>query len=219
MNAAAAFHLGRSSPATVPATIGVGEAAMVNSPRGPASPASLASTNWRMAAPAAPPSVAIKIKNKKRLIRTSYRIETGDKTKPTREPPTRQRRGRYASSMAEMATLTFDALDARRLAEFWAAVFGWDFHPDATAEFAMVGGPRRPHNAPSLMFIQVPEDKVAKNRMHLDLTADDLEQEVERLVGLGATVIHEKDEWDTRWFTLQDPEGNEFCVSQPHDAA
>ena len=46
-----------------------------------------------------------------------------------------------------------------------------------------------------MLFVQVPEDKVGKNRVHLDLQADDLAAEVARLVGLGASVVHEKAEW------------------------
>jgi predicted enzyme related to lactoylglutathione lyase len=64
------------------------------------------------------------------------------------------------------------------------------------------------------MFIQVPEAKTTKNRMHVDLTATDRTHEVERLLGLGATVVHENDERGTRWTTLADPEGNEFCVAE-----
>ena len=67
---------------------------------------------------------------------------------------------------------------------------------------------------PVMMFIQVPEAKAAKNRMHLDLSADDRDAEVERLVALGATRIHDKDEWGIQWTTLADPEGNEFCIAE-----
>jgi len=62
----------------------------------------------------------------------------------------------------------------------------------------------------------VPEGKMAKNRVHLDLAAEDRVAEVDRLVGLGATLVHEKEEWGVHWSTLQDPEGNEFCVAAPH---
>ena len=68
-----------------------------------------------------------------------------------------------------------------------------------------------------MMFIAVPEAKSVKNRVHLDLDADDREAEVRRLIELGATHIHDKDEWGISWTTLADPEGNEFCVGQhPH---
>ena len=59
----------------------------------------------------------------------------------------------------------------------------------------------------------MPKGKEVKNRVHLDLQADDRAAEVERLVSLGATVVHDKDAWDVQWTTLADPEGNEFCVA------
>lgn len=62
-----------------------------------------------------------------------------------------------------------------------------------------------------MMFIQVPEEKSVKNRVHLDNT-DDREAEVARLISLGAAHIHDKTEWGMTWTTLADPEGNEFCV-------
>lgn len=116
-----------------------------------------------------------------------------------------------------MNTITFDCADAARLAEFWAAVTGWDVAPDPTAEFAAVGGPQRPRECPSLMFIQVPEPKAAKNRCHLDLAADDLDAERARLELLGAERVHDKEEWGARWTTFADPEGNEFCISLHHE--
>jgi predicted enzyme related to lactoylglutathione lyase len=119
--------------------------------------------------------------------------------------------------MATIGAYTFDAHDAAAEARFWAEVLGWDVNPEADEHAAYVGGPKRPPGSAPLAFYQVPEDKTVKNRAHLDLTADDLEAEVERLVGLGATVVHEKEEWGARWFTLTDPEGNEFCVSNPHE--
>ena len=64
-----------------------------------------------------------------------------------------------------------------------------------------------------MMFIGVPEAKEVKNRVHLDLHADDRAAEVERLIALGATHVHDKDEWGISWTTLADPEGNEFCVA------
>ena len=66
-----------------------------------------------------------------------------------------------------------------------------------------------------MLFVQVPEEKVGKARIHLDFQADDVAAEVARLVGLGASVVHEKLEWGHFWVTLQDPEGNEFCVARP----
>jgi len=54
-----------------------------------------------------------------------------------------------------------------------------------------------------------------KNRMHLDIVADDIEGEVERLEGLGAARVDDDVQsfGGTRWVRMSDPEQNEFCVS------
>jgi hypothetical protein len=67
-------------------------------------------------------------------------------------------------------------------------------------------------HGPRLFFKWVPEGKAAKNRVHVDLEADDREAEVTRLVALGATRIADHQEWGMVWTVLTDPEGNEFCV-------
>ena len=66
-------------------------------------------------------------------------------------------------------------------------------------------------DAPRFFFQRVDEGKVAKNRLHLDLSADDPEVELSRLVGLGARVLADRRSSD-HWVTLADPEGNEFCL-------
>ena len=67
--------------------------------------------------------------------------------------------------------------------------------------------------APRLLFIRVPEPKRGKNRIHLDLLADDRDAEEARLVELGATVVARQDEADESWIVMSDPYGNEFCLS------
>ena len=67
-----------------------------------------------------------------------------------------------------------------------------------------------------LLFQDVPEAKTVKNRLHLDVHAgpDGLDALVERLTGLGATVVREVDQGPAgHWWVLQDPEGNEFCAA------
>ncbi|WP_406740004.1 VOC family protein [Streptomyces atratus] len=65
-----------------------------------------------------------------------------------------------------------------------------------------------------LLFQRVPEARTVKNRLHLDVHAgpERREAEVERLAGLGATVLREVAEQGGTWTVLTDPEGNEFCV-------
>ena len=48
--------------------------------------------------------------------------------------------------------------------------------------------------------------------MHVDLDCDDLGVARQRVEELGATFVHEKDEYGVHWMTFHDPEGNEFCV-------
>jgi predicted enzyme related to lactoylglutathione lyase len=121
--------------------------------------------------------------------------------------------------LPRLAHITVDCEHAESLASFWAQVLGWEVGPRADEQFASVGGRGRPGGAPSWLFFKVPEGKTAKNRMHVDLQSADLTAELERLLELGANVVHEKNEGGTRWFTLTDPEGNEFCIFQPETEA
>ena len=114
------------------------------------------------------------------------------------------------------AAITFDCVDALELATFWSEALGRPIdtgEPGPSRFFARLGADDVT-GAPSMMFIAVPEPKTAKNRVHLDLGTEDRAAEVERLLALGATHIHDKDEYGMRWTTLADPEGNEFCVGQ-----
>ncbi len=65
-----------------------------------------------------------------------------------------------------------------------------------------------------MIFLRVPEPKTVKNRMHICLRPVDRsrDEEVERLLGLGATLANDLRSGDTGWAVLADPEGNEFCV-------
>jgi predicted enzyme related to lactoylglutathione lyase len=105
--------------------------------------------------------------------------------------------------------VTFDVRDAAARARFWAEVVGRPVNPEANEYFARIDGNGA---EPNLLFIQVPEEKAGKHRVHVDLDADDLDAARERLDGLGAQFVHEKDEHGIQWLTFRDPEGNEFCV-------
>lgn len=116
----------------------------------------------------------------------------------------------------DIAAITIDCENAAILAAFWSAALDRPVDPgseDAAMFFASIGRTVAAPGAPVLMFIKVPEGKSAKNRLHLDLNASDRAEEVARLIGLGATLVHDKDEHGVRWTTLNDPEGNEFCVA------
>ncbi|ORT59449.1 VOC family protein [Streptomyces sp. CB03238] len=110
--------------------------------------------------------------------------------------------------------LTFDCSDAYSLAQFWAAVLDGKVTDEDSP-----GDPEALVIAPgsALLFVAVPDAKTVKNRVHVDLQPQDRsrDEEVERLVALGATVVADHRVPDGRgWVTLADPEGNEFCVER-----
>ena len=116
-------------------------------------------------------------------------------------------------------TVTFDCADPIRLAEFWAASLGWKVGDalglDVDEEGAFVSAAGTTDETPwqGLFFQKVPEGKVVKNRLHLDLRPEDsMAAEVERSVALGATVQARVDVEGSFWTVMLDPEGNEFCI-------
>jgi predicted enzyme related to lactoylglutathione lyase len=108
-------------------------------------------------------------------------------------------------------TLTFDCADVMRVARFWTEALGWELDPESEPDGAAVIGPSV--GAGKLYFQPVPEPKVAKNRLHIDLRpSESMAAEVARLQELGATVVGRVDEEGSFWTVMQDPEGNELCV-------
>ena len=145
--------------------------------------------------------------------------------------------------------ITFDARDPRALSAFWAEVMGYvlpappgvdlpagaDPFPAWEEFLERIGVPADQRNSrsaaedpagvgPRLFFQQVPEGKVAKNRVHLDVRVGTglvgaerlaaLEAESARLVALGATQVQVllADEENESCIVMQDVEGNEFCL-------
>jgi len=111
-----------------------------------------------------------------------------------------------------IGNLTFDCEDPTRLAAFWAEALR-EKVDDGGNEFFVSIGRGRPEAGPNWFFIKVPEGKTAKNRLHLDLLADDRQAELARLVELGAKHVADKEEWGNSWSVMADVEGNEFCVA------
>jgi len=120
-----------------------------------------------------------------------------------------------------------DCSDAYALSEFWKQVLGYvDVEGDPNEpghEECMILDPESGHH---LLFIEVPEPKAVKNRIHLDLRPRSATQadEVARLVSIGATQVADlrgKYGPGTGWVVLADPEGNEFCIlrSEAENAA
>jgi len=135
--------------------------------------------------------------------------------------------------------VAIDCADPELLARFWAEVL--DYRPQdpppgypSWSRFSKaVGAPGEAWNAvvdpdgvgPRVLFHRVPEGKVVKNRVHLDVqvsgtAAEPVERrrplvdaEVSRLVALGATHLRTVDDETDYFAVMQDPEGNEFCIN------
>jgi predicted enzyme related to lactoylglutathione lyase len=109
--------------------------------------------------------------------------------------------------------ITVDALDPTALAAFWAAVLGTevDITMDEGRFVFLKGG----EGLPVLCFQRVPEAAGEKNRIHLDLSVDDLEAATAAVLALGGTWPGgvERRLEDFTWRTLADPEGNVFDLA------
>ena len=118
--------------------------------------------------------------------------------------------------VSRISHTTFDCRDAYALSEFWKQVLGYgdvpgDPNEPGHEECMIVGGA----GDPTLLFIEVPEGKQVKNRVHLDLEPTDRarDAEIERVIALGASPLHDlRKEDGSGWLVLTDPEGNEFCI-------
>ncbi|NEK59363.1 VOC family protein [Geodermatophilus sabuli] len=112
--------------------------------------------------------------------------------------------------------ITIDAHDPLRLARFWAEVTGFVVEDEPEDDEVLLEPPS--DQAPGLLFIRVPDEKVAKNRVHLDIEppTGTRDEAVQRLLALGATMHedHRRASDGLGWVTLRDPEGNEFCVER-----
>ncbi|SDD57621.1 VOC family protein [Nocardioides lianchengensis] len=113
---------------------------------------------------------------------------------------------------------TIDCRNAYELSEWWKPVLGYvdiDGDPNEPGhEECMIRDPETGHQ---LLFIEVPDEKVVKNRLHLDLAPREgtRDEELAVLLEHGATVLADlrgKYGPGSGWVTLADPEGNEFCI-------
>ena len=117
----------------------------------------------------------------------------------------------------KIQALTVDAHNPRALAEFWAEALGWSIGEDGDDIGWWIERELNDPNKtgfPDILFLKVPDSKVVKNRLHLDLRPDDQAAEVARLESLGAKKIDigQSTDPDTTWVVMADPEGNEFCI-------
>ena len=125
---------------------------------------------------------------------------------------------------SRLTEISLDCHDPDRLADFWTGVLDWvvlhrepglvEIGPGGRDDAELLDAVRSGPVAPTIFLAQVPEEKVAKNRVHFDVSPVDCsqEQEVERILALGATRADIGQSGEESWTVLADPEGNEFCV-------
>lgn len=116
-----------------------------------------------------------------------------------------------------VSSLAIDAQDPKALARFWCEVLNYRIDDE---EEGFVSTTPTEGQGPRLDFLQVPEGKTVKNRLHLDIRALDSNQdaEVARVQSLGAYRVDVGQTSKDSWVVLADPEGNEFCIlSDPQD--
>jgi predicted enzyme related to lactoylglutathione lyase len=111
--------------------------------------------------------------------------------------------------------ITFDTHDPYTLGSFWAQVVGGRLQDDDKP--GDPGALVTNDDGSALLFIQNPDEKQVKNRVHIDLQPRDRtrDDEVEWLLTIGATIYDDQRRPDgTGWVVMHDPEGNEFCVER-----
>jgi predicted enzyme related to lactoylglutathione lyase len=107
--------------------------------------------------------------------------------------------------------LVIDTVDPAGIAPFWCALLGVQERGWFGDDYLMLttdGG------APPVAFQRVPEAKSVKNRLHVDLAVDDLDDAFAKIVALGGSAVSDLLEMSGgyRWRVMGDPEGNEFCI-------
>jgi hypothetical protein len=115
-------------------------------------------------------------------------------------------------------SVVIDCEDHDALGRWWAETLGWTVvHADAR-ELAIVPS-SGPEVLEAIVFVPVPEPKVGKNRLHLDLASTTFADQSDIVEGVIARGAQRADigQRDVSWVVLRDPEGNEFCVLPPED--
>ena len=106
--------------------------------------------------------------------------------------------------------VTFDCADPRVLAAFWSEVTGYQAVAEENDFVALAAPDHR--GVRGMLFWRVPEPRTAKSRMHVDLASKNPQEEIQRLVALGATKVEYREGNGASWTVMRDPEGNEFCI-------
>ena len=116
---------------------------------------------------------------------------------------------------SRLCHFVIDCDDLDRAVTFWSAALDATEEPLSEQSRHIYRRLRLPDSDIRVLLQRTDDEKLAKNRMHLDLETDDVEAEVQRLEALGATRYDHQQERSHDFWVLRDPWGNEFCVLQP----
>lgn len=116
---------------------------------------------------------------------------------------------------SRVAHFIIDVSDLEQGVSFWSAALDAAEEPLPEISRHIYRHLRLPDSEIRILLQKTNDIKTSKERMHLDLETDDVEQEVRRLEALGAKRWDHQQERGFEFWVLQDPWGNEFCVLQP----
>lgn len=116
---------------------------------------------------------------------------------------------------SRLCHFVIDVSDLDRGVSFWSAVLKALDEPVPEVSHSIYRKLRVSGCDTRILLQKTNDDKVSKERMHLDIEADDVEAEVARLEALGATRWDHQRERGFDFWVMRDPWGNEFCVLQP----
>lgn len=109
----------------------------------------------------------------------------------------------------KVGSVVIDCNDFALMFEFWQAALRYTPREEPEEGWVVLRDPEG--IGVNVSLAKVPEPRIGKNRLHLDLYTTDQEREVQRLLGLGAR-MHEQPDEEIDGIVLEDPEGNLFCV-------
>lgn len=125
-------------------------------------------------------------------------------------------------------SIVVDCVDVQEQARWWAGVLDWQLIYDTPEEAVIIPKDATDEKltadqwtrvGPGLVFVPVPEGKLVKNRLHIDLAphiSDDRDAMISELIARGASLV-DIGQGEVSWTVLTDPEGNEFCVLSARD--
>ena len=119
------------------------------------------------------------------------------------------------TAVGRIGAVMVDCADPERLAAFWAEVFAVEIEDRLGDPPQFVNLAQLESGAPYLCFQRVPEAKAVKNRLHLDISVEDVDVACAGIERLGGRRRDDRDfhEYGYSWRRMADPDGNEFCLT------